>query len=257
MLSEAAIGFLELMCGHVAYEHDCMTIPINLNVLAKRLGAKVYYSSISAEGFVQRGPDGPEIHIRKDAAFVRKRFSLAHEIGHVLIDRRLKGVGAPDYRKYRKCASLDDLSADEEMANHIAAALLLPGWFMKERLGDRLSMNTIAALASEAQVSVSTALLRVSRIATDKCAVFALRWGPGIPRRILWTRCSRSVDPSLVAEDLSDPVVVDNLLQKKSAVAESLHYRWTECQQYVREHEGVVTCHCLSRVRLPEEDLFF
>ena len=74
----------------------------------------------------------------------RFMFTLAHEIGHFCLHRRMIGVGkfisreqlprdAEDHLRYREMAALSDLGWAEWQANEFAMALILPQLSLRHR----------------------------------------------------------------------------------------------------------------------------
>jgi len=102
----------------------------------------------------RKGP-GHEIRIRKALPRVRKRFTIAHEIAHVILDHRK--------RRLPGTAQL------EQLCDRIAAALLMPRTALRGRI-QKIAVDEIIRLRQEFDVSLQTASLRFA--AFTGCAVF-------------------------------------------------------------------------------------
>lgn len=101
-------------------------VPVNLDDMAAALGATVSYDpfmSSSISGHIKRGESGYEIAVNAQDSSVRQRFTLAHEIAHLLLHRdKLDGGLLEDDRMYRSSLS----TPEERAANIWAARLLMP-----------------------------------------------------------------------------------------------------------------------------------
>ncbi|MFY9462932.1 MAG: ImmA/IrrE family metallo-endopeptidase [Candidatus Sungiibacteriota bacterium] len=107
----------------------------NLLDIAEKLGVKVYYLDLSEFSKSNKGVNGiikwsekpeeeskAEIYINNDYSSERKRFTLAHELGHFILhpnEEKLR-VDTYDYSKGTQDSS------DETEANYFAASLLMP-----------------------------------------------------------------------------------------------------------------------------------
>jgi len=127
----------------------------NLVDLAKALGVEVFESKFlkhdNIDGFLEypkKSTENPKIYLNKDRPSERKKFTLAHELGHFVLHNS-------DKRKYR----IDDLdysqrnkeTKEETEANYFAATLLVPEKKLRSILG--LSKGDIAFAAQYFGVS--------------------------------------------------------------------------------------------------------
>src|SRR3990172_9125689 len=103
--------------------------PVPVETLAQKLGAKVGYSPFDGDisGMVYRDEDHVIIGVNSLHHTHRQRFTIAHEIGHMLLHR---GIEVHVDRTYR-INLRDDISSsavdhDEIEANRFAAELLMP-----------------------------------------------------------------------------------------------------------------------------------
>ena len=113
----------------------------NLVDLAKALGVEVYESKFvkhqNIDGFLEypkKLTDKPKIYLNKERPSVRKKFTLAHELGHFVLhrdDKRRYRVDSLDY------SLNDDETREETEANYFAASLLVP----EEKLRSLLALS--------------------------------------------------------------------------------------------------------------------
>lgn len=134
---------------------------------------------------IRKGKHGL-IRIREDIPEVgRKRFAIAHELGHWLLHAKVSQVLActdEDMRaKYKG-------SVPEIEANFFAAELLMPTKLFSPQVRDaRLSMQLVKRLAAEFQTTLTATAMRTVDLSDDYCAIIVsednrVRWWHGSPR---------------------------------------------------------------------------
>ncbi len=108
---------------------EAATVPIEVVQLAKRLGLRVFNAPWpdSVSGKIQRDPkhggdSGFAIFVNQTHSHVRRRFTIAHEIGHYVLHESQIGDGIFDDALYRSGLS----NAVEAQANRMAADILMP-----------------------------------------------------------------------------------------------------------------------------------
>ena len=110
--------------------------PVPLERLVEQCGATIRYEPFEGEvsGMVHRRPDGSGIiGVNSEHSKTRQRFTIAHEIGHLL----LHGEEGFHIDEKRPLARRDELSrqavdAREIEANQFAAELLMPEAIVRE-----------------------------------------------------------------------------------------------------------------------------
>ncbi len=127
---------------------------------------------------------------REGAHHPRTRFSLAHELGHFLLDQHrayLLSGGEPHGSNSEYTA--DDLLLIEREADAFAAGLLLPSSLAgKEINRGELTRATVNGIASEYATSRLSTLRRSVELSHFPCAVAAIRQGS-----VAWRRHSASL----------------------------------------------------------------
>lgn len=104
------------------------------------------FSNSSVDGVTLQLPDMPPcIFLNRNQPADRQRFSLAHELGHIVMHR----IPSP---------------AMEEEANAFAAALLMPKGDIKTQFGNRLTLQRLAAMKPVWRVSMAALLYRAKTI---------------------------------------------------------------------------------------------
>lgn len=128
------------MFAHKAWETLKLEPPADLSRVAERLGIEVCEREFVTEidGIYLKLPDAPPV-IAINNSYVkplpRRRFTLAHEIGHHLLGRRL-----PDTRLFYFDTSKMRRSILERACDRFAALLLMPEDWVR-RYYEELSFN--------------------------------------------------------------------------------------------------------------------
>ena len=138
---------------------------VGLNVMAEKLGIKIFESDLteiagSLSGFITyEDPvtkSHPQIFIEKTMSPERKKFTLAHELGHHFLHEGMKlRLDNLDYSSNGKD------TVEESEANYFAATLLMPKELVLKLLDKRKSVEEIA---NYFQVSLSAARNRIKWI---------------------------------------------------------------------------------------------
>ncbi len=148
-------------------------VPVDLEQFARALGvSEIVRTSMVEDGRTTWTGGVPRIELRDDRIPQRSRFTLAHEIGHILIAR--------DETVARRTHQLegDDI---EKLCDWIAASILMPrSWITKYAHRERYNLSLLRLIAHEADVSLSAAAVRLAEVSNRKCVL--LRWQRGPSR---------------------------------------------------------------------------
>lgn len=115
-------------------QHGLFSIPVDPVALANRSGIKVMNAAFSEEGLsgmVAKRGDNIHILVNQNDSPLRKRFTIAHELGHYalhlsLTDGEFIDRDADLFREEESGALPDNSRLQEIQANQFAAALLMP-----------------------------------------------------------------------------------------------------------------------------------
>lgn len=161
---------------------------ILIEEIAFAQGAIVRHEPLAgADGRLVRLGDHGVIRVRQDIPELgRRRFVIAHELGHLLL-----GHGSD---VLRLCDEEDLLTwskgqrVGENEANEFAAELLMPEIFFRPYCQTgKPNLKVIERLADEFQTSLTATAIRYVELSPDRCAVVISR-----NRQIRWNRCSES-----------------------------------------------------------------
>lgn len=119
----------EFMAELVLRDHGIVRAPVDVYELARHRGiVDVVEDDISKAAVMMGGPAGPVVILRRRDPPSRKRFSLAHEIGHRILHPAYASV-----HELAPIAARHDYDRLERTVNHFAACLLMPrGWIQEE-----------------------------------------------------------------------------------------------------------------------------
>jgi hypothetical protein len=210
------LSFLEQVVDYLLVRAGCFTLPTDLERVAEHLDVvEIQKKPIAAEGYVEQAEGhGYRVVLRLDRGLERQRFSLAHELGHIIVHRMTRSRDTMLSRQYRACTSVSSEVNEEAIADRIAGLLLLPPWSLNQRLPSDFSLKSIIGLASMAKASASTALIRAMWHTTVPCIGFQLKCYHERPQslRCNWAVSSRSL-PKISRERFLDVVGSEWVLQ--------------------------------------------
>jgi Zn-dependent peptidase ImmA (M78 family) len=153
------------------------SIPVNVEGMIKAFDIELDKNANLKDGVLGEikkiAGDKYKISIQKKDHYYRKRFTMAHELGHYLFHRDKIGDGiddSEDYRpKYRTSDSVGD--AEETEANGFAAGILMPSGmvleYAKERgvlIGSEFDEAAVKEIATAFQVSVAAMKITLNKL---------------------------------------------------------------------------------------------
>ena len=143
--------------------------PVPVDSIASAIGVAIEYARLddSLAGLVFLGGERPVIGINAQHHINRQRFSIAHEIGHVVLHAAQIGKDVHVDRGFtvmrRDAKSAQGTDALEIQANRFAAALLMPKAFLRQSLIDGgIEIDDQAAVLNLARIyGVSEAAMQI------------------------------------------------------------------------------------------------
>ena len=142
----------------------------------------IHEAPIKADGYL-RCENGKNFIFLKDSLDAnRKKFTIAHELGHFFIDWHSELMFGCDIREM-------DFSRDykprEKEANLFAAELLMPINEFAKNFSGKISYETVSAMAKFFDVSFHAALSRSMDLANEDCVVIS-----SVDRCVKWFKCT-------------------------------------------------------------------
>ena len=152
----------EVEARRIRAETGASDLPIDVKRVAARLGAEVVFEPMSRDlsGLLYRDGERTVIGVNSVHAPARQRFTIAHEVGHLVLHAGrpvvLDHVVRLNFRDPRSGTATD---AEEIAANAFAAELLMPRELVIAEVerararGDALDPSFVRALATGFDVS--------------------------------------------------------------------------------------------------------
>jgi Zn-dependent peptidase ImmA (M78 family) len=160
---------IEQRAAAVLREHGLESIPIDPVVLANRLGMAVHNAKFSDDnivGMIAKRGDQTTLLVNSDDSPFRKRFTIAHELGHhflhLLEDGEFVDGEASLFRGLGE--SQKEVTPDrrrEIQANLFAAALLMPEPAVR---GEWKLLRSVEAMARRFNVSEAAMGIRIGQL---------------------------------------------------------------------------------------------
>jgi hypothetical protein len=166
------------------------TLPIDLDLVRQMLpdtplgrGAVIKVPADltwnASEGALVRNPENHVewgVFVNPKARPERRRFTIAHELGHFILHRTTQATFNCD--KESVYTGIDSLKQIEREADDFASNLLMPGDMLRDRIdGKRIDFHLLGALAKEFGVSLEAMCIRLVKY-TEQRAVLVY-WDNG------------------------------------------------------------------------------
>jgi Zn-dependent peptidase ImmA (M78 family) len=150
------------------------TAPIDVESIASMLDLRIVAEDLGSDisGLLVSRDDSASIAVRRSDPPNRRRFTIAHEIGHFVLRhhaQRDELVHADRHEQviYRSPRASEGLDPVEVQANQFAASLLMPARFVREhveQLQKPISESDVKALANEFKVSEQAMTIRLTTL---------------------------------------------------------------------------------------------
>lgn len=161
----------ESQAQKVLREGGVHTPPVPVEDIARRLGAELRYSPYEGElsGMVYRDGDRIVVGVNSLHHPNRQRFTIAHEIGHLLLHRGKEVHIDRTFRvNLRDDVSSKAVDQEEIQANRFAAELLMPRGMLIEDLKtqqiDYENEEALGELAKRYRVSLQAMTFRLANL---------------------------------------------------------------------------------------------
>lgn len=225
--------------------------PAGPEKLAEKLVIRVCEAELSGcDGWVLSGPDGILIRLNSAANPTRRRFTLAHELGHLLL-------GIPTVIGETVYDSLRSSSKEERAVNNLASELLLPESLVREQLS---SLPVVAAslrkIAKVARVSELATAIRVANLAStigleNASVVFfrndkfewqwsqTLKMSTDVAERLLNEAKKRDPQPARITRSKTNDMIVASIIENPAFLSTTLFVQLLPIQvgNQVTNHE--------------------
>jgi Zn-dependent peptidase ImmA (M78 family) len=164
-------NYIEEKSLKILNEFDLLKYPINVNKLAKKLGVGVEASNFNDEvsGLFVIKDDKPFIAYNLNQNKKRRRFTIAHELGHYILHSKSKSLFIDKNKSvmYRNSESSTGEILKEREANAFAAALLMPIPLIASEIKNLKGDDIVEELAKKFNVSTQAMSFRLSNLGYD------------------------------------------------------------------------------------------
>jgi Zn-dependent peptidase ImmA (M78 family) len=146
------------------------TAPVDVTKLAMLAHATIHYEALDNQisGMVTRGIDGAAlIGVNASHPITRQRFTIAHEIGHLLLHDDILHIDKKFPIALRSETASLGIDTKEIEANQFAAELLIPTEFLRsdvKKLHVEEIEDAIRELADKYRVSVQAMTIRLTSL---------------------------------------------------------------------------------------------
>jgi len=163
-----------------SYNYTKKNIPVDIRkIMADRnIIIKEVYLPDKISGVLDTRGDNPIVLVQESHDEKRKRFSLAHELGHFVLNSSPRGVHLDRHTYFRSNLSSIGTDIEEKKANRFAAELLMPSNILWEILTEdipdlidaqeREGLAELRKLAKKFEVSVAALTIKISGVLKGK-----------------------------------------------------------------------------------------
>ncbi len=157
-----------------SYRNYIETVPVNIEGIIRSFDIELDKNSNLPDGVlgeISKEGDRYKISIKKTDHYYRKRFTMAHELGHFVLHKNKIGDGIDDSASYRPLRRTNTVvgATEEREANNFAANILMPEelvvQYAKERgvfNGEKLDEDALKEIATAFQVSKDAMEIRIN-----------------------------------------------------------------------------------------------
>jgi hypothetical protein len=225
----------------------CRTLPIDLNLVRQMLPDTPFGRGTvikepadltwnASEGALVRNSENHAewgIFVNPKARPVRKRFTIAHELGHFILHRAVQTTFNCD--KESVYYGLDTLKKIEREADDFASNLLMPADMLRHRIdGKRIDIHLLGELATEFGVSLEAMCIRLIKC-TEQRAVLVYwdngflkyQWPSGDARRTR-VRLRQTGDPQ---EPIAGTLAADDAIAQEWDGVDMLASNWCTSEE--------------------------
>lgn len=147
------VNKIEWDAEHLLQEHGITSIPVDPVVLANRVNIQVHnavFKDNQISGAISKRDGVTKIYVNTTDPPTRKRFTIAHELGHYILhfhdsDGEMIDTEAVMFRS-TEVDPADEQGVQETEANRFAAALLMPAALVRQEYKSTGSIRGMARI---------------------------------------------------------------------------------------------------------------
>ena len=188
---------------------EALNWPVKLESLAKMWGViAIERQPISSAGMLLPGRKGYKVILNENQSQERQRFSLAHELGHLLLQKcGMSGsISSPKYR-----SSVDSNVAEEQLCDQLAAEILMPSMsFYEDGWMEGWSLKSLRTLASTYDTSLPATAVRMVDLMPEEALMGVWKVSEEGKAALQWPHAGKTAyaipSPSILSNDRMDLV---------------------------------------------------
>jgi Zn-dependent peptidase ImmA (M78 family) len=160
------------------YTKDNLYVDIRKIMKERNIIVKDVYLPDKISAVLDTRGDQPIVLVQEKHDEKRKRFSLAHELGHFVLNSSPRGVHMDRQTYFRSNLSSSGTDIGEKRANRFAAELLIPSDILWEILSEDMpdfidaeeikGLEALQELATMFEVSVAALTIKISGVLRGK-----------------------------------------------------------------------------------------
>lgn len=195
----------------------------NVYGICMKLGIEIIEAPIKADAYLECEGGGSYIVLKETLSDKRKKYTIAHELGHFYIPWHSELMFGCDIKEmdFEK-----DYAPREKEANLFAAELLMPTEEFKVKFSGKISYDTVSSMANVFDVSFQAALNRCVDLAHEDCMVVC-----SYERCIKWFKATEDFPLFLTRKRVSQSSGADELFDSQSLRIKTIEepgYIWFE-----------------------------
>ena len=164
-------NYIEKKTEELLKANDLYNVPVAVNKLAKKIGIKIKAKDFDDDvsGIFVMKDDKPFIAYNSNQGLNRRRFTIAHELGHFILHSRNKPLFVDKKKEvmFRNSESSTGEHMKEREANAFAAAILMPKRLIEQEIENSDDADIIEGLARKFKVSTQAMSFRLSNLGYD------------------------------------------------------------------------------------------
>ncbi len=180
----------EDIAEEILREHAIEKAPVPIEEIIGSRGVKVESVPMVSDGSISWRGKTPRIRVNSRIGAARRRFTLAHEFGHLIWDERYGSTEATTTGENVEATSGGN-SLEERFCNAFAACMLVPAqevsWLVD---WGTMSLSDVENAAERFGVSFQTLVWRIVEFASDDVGAILLESDPSLRTglRVRWAR---------------------------------------------------------------------
>lgn len=218
-------------------ECEITAAPTDLNIMGSFRGVtEVVERAMPESGRLVPADGGLRIEVNEAHASGRKRFSHAHEIGHLLMPSYQR---SPKLREDPTTGEYEQKNEEEFLCDTVASELLMPLDLFRTTVDKHgLDVETLMEMAGEFQVSLEAAGVRLTQCGCRDCAVIV--WEEVLKRSQVREMSNQSVFPGIEGFEPQPRLRI-----RFAATSEGMHGHYFPREK--SPDDECLVCQCLAR----------